>query len=160
MKLSCFFHVPFWMAVCVMLTTGRVNAAPADALHMEVQLIWATNETSTKHKPIDADFAKRLGKTYRWKNYYEISQQAVSIPNGAVNTIKMSDQCKLDVKYLGGDRVEIVLTGEGKPVSKHVEKLALDWPLVLSGNAKNETAWLVVIKKVAADKAAKSEKAK
>jgi len=72
----------------------------------------------------------------------------VELPAGqAKKGIKLSDHCSLDMKNLGEDRVEALLYGEGKPVSKHVEKLTKDWPVVFGGDAKNNTAWLIVIQK-------------
>jgi hypothetical protein len=60
----------------------------------------------------------------------------------------MSEHCMLTVRSLGDNRFEVKLQGDGKPVSTHTETLQDDWPLILSGDAKNNTAWLVVIQKV------------
>ena len=61
------------------------RAAQAQALKVEVQLIWGTNDPQSpdpKHKAIDADLAKRLSKSpYRWKNYFEVNREVVEMPD-------------------------------------------------------------------------------
>jgi len=131
--------------------TGTVRASESG--RVEVILVWATNDERSpdpKHKPVDAELARKLGKSpYRWKHYFEVSRQMPSIPTGQVKKdIKISEKCTLDIKNLGNDWMEIKLYGDGKLISTHKEEL----PLILAGDAKNDTAWLVVIKKVEAAK--------
>jgi hypothetical protein len=127
-----------------------INAS--DTLPIQAQLIWGTNDpqpTNSKHKPVDEALAKKLGASpYRWQHYFEIKRLDTTLGLNESKPLSMSEKCRIDIKNLGGDRVEVKLYGEGKPVSKHVEKIATDWPLVLSGNASNHTAWLVVIQKI------------
>jgi hypothetical protein len=148
------FRRSVWPVFCTLgcLVLLQVQAAGTN-LTLDLQLIWATNDTQSSnpdHKPIDPDLAKKLGKApYKWNNYFLIGRQTVEIPAGqGKKGIKLSDHCSLDMKNLGEDRVEALLYGEGKPVSKHVEKLTKDWPVVFGGDAKNNTAWLVVIQKL------------
>jgi hypothetical protein len=153
MKQLCFLPVSFLLVVCLFATSLRVESAQAgDALTIQAQLIWGTNDPQSpnpKHKPIDADLAKKLSKApYRWKYYFEVKRLDSTLALGETKPLSMSDKCKIDIKNTGGDKVEVKLYGEGKPLSKHLEKLVNDWPLVLSGDAKNDTAWLVVIQKV------------
>ena len=139
-----------WTVVALMAATWFTGTARAsESGRVEVILVWATNDERSpdpKHKPVDAELARKLGKSpYRWKNYFEVSRQAPSIPTGqAKKDIKISDKCTLDIKNLGNDWMEIKLYGDGRLISTHKEQL----PLILAGDAKNDTAWLVVIKKV------------
>ncbi|MDB6067554.1 MAG: hypothetical protein JWR26_3762 [Pedosphaera sp.] len=156
---------PFWVAFCFLVAfmlAGVTHAA--EPLRIETQLIWGTNDPQSpdpKHKPIDAVMAKKLDKSpYKWKNYFEVNRQVVEIaPGETKKNIKMSDRCTVDIKNLGDDhgRVEVTLHGDGKVVSRHVEPLPDNWPLILAGDAKNDTAWLVSIKKLE-PKEKKSEK--
>lgn len=129
------------------------QAAPAESLKVEALLIWGTDAQESpnpKHQPVDTALAKRLSKSpYRWKHYFQVNRNMVEIPSGAtVSNIKMSRHCGLDIKNLGSGNAEVALYGEGKLVSKHKESLAKDRLLVLGGNASDETAWFVVIRKV------------
>jgi hypothetical protein len=129
-----------------------LSASAQDPLRVEALLIWGTDDAQSPnpdHKPVDAGLAAKLSKApYRWKNYFVINHQELEIPMGETKkAVPMSKHCALDIKNLGDSRAEIKLYGEGKPVSTHKEKLENGWPLILSGNATNKTAWLVVIRK-------------
>ena len=94
--------------------------------------------------------ARRLRKLpYRWKNYFLVSKQTVNVADGQTKPkIPMSKRCIVDIKNLGGDRVEVRLHGDGKPVSIHREALPMHQLLILSGDAGNETGWLVIIHRI------------
>jgi hypothetical protein len=145
---------PLWAAFCLLLVCiSSVGVQAGEAMRVETQLIWGTNDPQSpdpKHKAIDAELAKKLSRSpYKWKNYFEVTRQVVEIPASETKkNVKMSDRCTLDIKNLGDGRVEVTLHGDGKVVSRHVEALPDNWPLILAGDAKNDTAWLVVIKKI------------
>lgn len=146
-----------WVPCCValgLLAIGLAGgSAHAQALKVEAQLIWGTNDPQSpdpNHKPVDADLARQLGKSpYRWKYYFEVNRKIVDLPVGALKSnVPISAHCELDIKNLGTNHVEVTLHGNGKSVIKHSESLANGWRLILAGDAKNDTAWLVVIKKL------------
>ncbi len=142
-----------WAMMGLMMTTLLAGVARADQMHVEVILVWATNDERSpdpKHKPADAELSRRLRKSpYRWKNYFEVSRQKLAIPTDqAKRDIKISEHCTLDLKNLGDNWAEIKFYGDGRLISTHKEEL----PLILAGDAKNDTAWLVVIRKVEAAK--------
>jgi hypothetical protein len=140
---------------------GR-GAAPEPAW-VKVQLIWGTDEEKSpdsRHKMIDDDLARKLSKSpFRWKHYFEVNRQIISMSAGEAKTgIKMSSHCVIDLKNLGKDRVETKLYGKGKLLQTRKDSLPKDWPLILAGNAENETAWLIVIKRIDAREVPKPEK--
>lgn len=150
------FRIPsvtFCAALGLLAMVLLAGSASAQALKVEAQLIWGTNDPQSpdpNHKPVDADLARQLSKSpYRWKYYFEVNRKIVDVPVGAVKSnVPVSDHCKLDIKNLGTNQVEVTLHGNGKRVYSHRESLANGWRLILSGDAKNDTAWLVVIKKL------------
>jgi hypothetical protein len=120
---------------------------------VKIQLIWGTNDQQSpdpKHRAIDDDLAKRLDKSpFRWKHFFVVNQTNIALPMGEAKTgIKMSSHCVVDLKNLGKERFETKLYGKGKLLETRKDSLPKDWPLILAGNAENETAWLVVIKRV------------
>jgi hypothetical protein len=135
----------------VTLAAAGVGRAQ-DSLPVELQLIWATNEPKSpdpKHKPVEADVAKLLENTpYRWKYYFEVNRRVEEVPGDrSLEKVAMSRHCALDIKFLGNhagkDRMQVKLYGDGKLVSMSKETL----PLLLAGDAKNDTAWFVLIRK-------------
>ncbi|HWF19999.1 MAG TPA: hypothetical protein VG754_12065 [Verrucomicrobiae bacterium] len=139
---------------CICAALLLATSARAQNLRVEAKLVWGTDDQHSpnpKHHLLDPVLTKRLkGSPYRWKNYFEECQRVVEIPVGQTKSkIVMSDRCTLDIKNLGGDCVEVRLHGNGKPVSMHKESLKSNGLLVLGGEAPNETAWLVTIRKAA-----------
>jgi hypothetical protein len=135
------------LLICLALLSASAARA-AEPLRLEALLIWGTDEAKSpdpSHIPIDPVLAARLAKSpYRWRHYFEVKRQRLEIALKQNKTdIIMSEHCRLDVKNLGNDWAEIKLYGNGKLVSTHTEKL----PLVLAGDSKNNTAWMVVIRK-------------
>jgi len=128
------------------------GSAHAQSMKVEAKLVWCTDDAHSpnpKHHPLEADLARRLKHSpYRWKNYFEESHHIVDIPVGQTRSrIVMSPHCSLDIKNLGNETVEVRLHGNGKPVSIHTESLSKNGLLVVGGQAENETAWLVTIRK-------------
>jgi len=132
----------------------------AGEIKVEVQLVWGTNEDKSpdpKHKRVDADVAKRLGHL-KWKNYFQVNQQVVTIPSRKTQRIKLSPQCEIDITELEGPRVEVKVYGRTaeaaaknepfKWVHKHTEQLTKDQLLVFAGNDKNDCAWAIVVKRL------------
>jgi hypothetical protein len=143
---------PFWTLILLMTLAAGGIARAADSLPVEMQLIWATNEPRSpdpKHRPVDPDVAKLLeGTPYRWKYYFEVHRRVEDVPSDrSLEKVVMSKHCALDIKYLGNhlgrDRMQVKLYGDGELVSMHKETL----PLLLAGDAKNDTAWFVLIRK-------------
>jgi hypothetical protein len=148
------FSAPLWLALGALAVGLRVEAAQAgEPLTVEAQLVWATNErpAAPKHPPVGPDLEAKLKScAFRWTNYFEISRMQVTLADGETNSLQMSKRCRLGLKNLGNDHVEVKLFGQEKLVSTHRQRVAVDRLLVLAGNADNQTAWLVVIKKVGA----------
>ncbi len=122
-------------------------------MHLEVLLVWGTDQTNSpdpKHIPVDAVLARKLGRSpYRWKYYFEVNRQNLVIPQASnLTNIVVSKHCVLDISNLGTNNIEVKLYGQGKLVSTHDEKLTENWPLILAGPAGNQTAWMVVIRRI------------
>src|SRR5215831_3656395 len=68
-------------------------------------------------------------------------------PN-AIKKVPVSEKCALEVKSSGNSSVEVALFGKGKEAARQKQPLPKDETLVVSGNAPNSTAWLVVLKRL------------
>lgn len=114
----------------------------------QVRLIWGSNDETSpnpNHKKLDSELTAFLKKKFKWANYYEVSSKTLSLPLNKTGEAKLSDVCTVKVKNLGNSWLEADLFGQGKQVSKTKEELK-KW-IILAGDAKNDTAWFVVIRK-------------
>jgi hypothetical protein len=130
-----------------MIAVASVRAAD---LQLEAKLIWGSNDGADKitaHKLVqDAKLSTDMHRIFKWSNYYEISTKETSIAQNKTAILQMSDKCKLEVKNLGKNRIEINCIGKGKQVSHGTHTLAPGKWITLGGNDKNNSAWFVVMR--------------
>jgi hypothetical protein len=134
-RAACFFLSMFLVAV----------AASAADMKLEARLVRGANDEKDglNCKPMNAELAAKLQGTFKWKYYFEITNQCASIPINKSRDLKMSEQYTLRIKNLGGSRVEISCMGDGKQRCKGAYTLTPPKWLVLGGNSENDTAWFI-----------------
>ncbi|MEW6305308.1 MAG: hypothetical protein AB1705_17670 [Verrucomicrobiota bacterium] len=150
-KQSAFTRLALLSLALLPLLAFASAQTPKDNLNLEVRLIWGANEPQSpdpKHKALDSVLTKWLSNKLKWKYYFEVNRQTPSIPVNASKSVSLSAKCRVDVKNLGGSRIEVNLFGDGKHVRKEVQVLKDGNWLILAGDDKNDTAWFVVIKKL------------
>lgn len=138
------------------LTAPSIMAADAAGMHLEVVLVWGTNEAKPDDpnlKELDPGLAKKLGRApYKWKNYFEVRRKEVNVALKSTEKLPMSKHCSLEIRNLGNERLEVKLIGQGKPVSRSVESLPMGHTMILGGDGTNDTAWLIVLRQISAGK--------
>lgn len=133
------------------LSTARLSAAESSGIRVEAILVWATHVAKTNDtnlKELEPQLARRLSKRFKWNLYYEVRRKEATVSNKDATHVPISEKCSLDVKHLGDERFEVNLTGKGKPVSRTVESLAHGHIMIVGGDDKNDTAWLIVIREL------------
>ncbi len=146
-KLTSRFHL--LPAVLAMLVFAGVSVAVAADMKLGAQLVWGTDDaraSDPKLKPVDPELEKKLKNSFKWKYYFEVSRNQISVPLNAEKKEAMSKQCEIAIRNLGGDKVEVQLFGKGKLVEKRTQSLAKGKCLIIGGNAENTTSWFVVLK--------------
>jgi len=132
----------------VFLSQASVHAAD---LKLEATLVWGTNDEKSpdaSHKPVDTVYAKKLAKYFKWKNYFEVNRQTVTIPSRQSKRLTMSKQCVIEITELEGEPIEVKLYGEGKLLNKFTKALTKGEIVAIAGDDKNESAWFVMIKEI------------
>jgi hypothetical protein len=136
----------------ILLLAFTAVSARAGTPKFEFQLIWGTNDPESpdsKHKPVDRETRKKLDELpLKWANYFEVCRKCPAIAAGAFMKVKLSEQCEIGVQNLGDSKVEVLLFGKGEAICKRTQTLSKGEILVLGGNAPNQTAWLVTMKRV------------
>ena len=127
----------------------RLEAA---GLKLEAQLVWGTKDDRSpnpKHKPVEPEVKQKLKELpLKYSNYFEVNRKVFEVPPASLSKVSLSDKCQLEVRSLGGSRIEVTLFGEGKETLRRTQSLPKREMLVLGGNAPDDTAWLVVIKRI------------
>jgi len=126
-----------------------VMSTRAADLKLEAKLIWGSNDPTNKvQHPLvqDPKLSSHLQRIFKWANYYEINTKTISIPQTKSADLQMSDKCKLEVKNLGANRIDVSCIGKGKPVSRGTHSLQPGQWFTLGGNDANNSAWFVVMR--------------
>lgn len=142
-------------AVLCLVVGASVTIARSgdDALKLRAQLIWGTDESKPKdatYKELDAELRQKLGRVFKWKNYWRISEQKCGLNAGETKKLKMSAKCELELRHLDDATIEIKLYGEGKltrTVKQSVKALEKGEFTILAGDDKENQndAWFVVL---------------
>ena len=118
------------------------------------QLVWCTDKDKPADKELgdlDAKLGKKIRKIFKWKNYFEISSNVLSLPSDDGKRLKISDRCEVVVRELDGSQIEVVLFGDkklaGKALQNYTPILTKGEHLVIGGDDKDNygDAWLLII---------------
>lgn len=141
-----------WQFLVLLLTTASaLLAASSPPVETRVQavLIWGTDEAkpaAKNLKDVDSKLRDRLANVFKWKNYFEVNRQSATLPAVAkMQSLKLSDDCSVEVKLLPDNMAEVKLMGKGKARVTRLHSLAKPEALVLAGDDKNKSAWFVVL---------------
>jgi len=127
---------------------AAVGAASAAKLPVKAQLVWGTDKdkpNDPRLKEVDPSLHDKLCKVFKWKNYFVVHTEEVTLTGPETKSIRMSPKCELKLRPLELPRLEVSLYGEGKLVVTRRQSLLPGHPLVLAGSDKNDTAWFVVL---------------
>jgi hypothetical protein len=154
--MSSRYFLPYLTVLLGALSFGTPRLFAADAgLRLEAVLVWGTHVAKTNDanlKELEPQLAKKFHKAYKWDFYYEVRRKEATISGKDLTKVPISEKCALEIKDLGDERVDVKLIGKGKPVSRSVESLAHGHLMIVAGEDKNDTAWFVVIRQLAAKK--------
>ena len=136
--------------VCLLGAIGyQLRAGEAKGeLKFAVQLIWGTNEEKPPGKDlkeVDPRITEALKGIFKWKNYFEVTRKNLAVASKAMQRVKLSDKCEVEVQNLGNSSVQIKLLGEGKCVHTRKESITPGKVIAFAGEDKNDTVWFVVL---------------
>jgi hypothetical protein len=135
----------------VLFFNSALSAAESPGIRVEAILVWATHVAKTNDaslKALEPELTRKLSKRLKWDLYYEVKRKEATVADKDATHVQISDKCSLDIKHLGEHRFEVHLTGKGKAVSRTVESLAHGHIMVVGGDDKNDTGWLIVIREL------------
>lgn len=139
------------MAFCLGMVA---DARSDDEVTLDAKLIWATNHEQPpdkRYKRADEKLSEDLQRAFKWKNYFIINSKEVVAEKNKKKKFEMSDQCRLQIMYVGDDKFEVWIwgtdakTGEEKALAKGTQKMAANQKVLLMGVNDNESGWVVKI---------------
>ena len=136
---------------------AAVEVRAEDKVTLDAKLIWATNHDQPPdkaYKRADEKLSKDLQQAFKWKNYFIINSKEVVVEKNKKEKFEMSDQCRLQINYLGEENEEKFefwiwgkdsKSGKEKALAKGTQKMEADQKVLLMGVNDNESGWVVKI---------------
>jgi hypothetical protein len=120
-------------ALCLLLLLDATAHAADGLLKLEVQLVVGSNDSQTNGTPVSPQIEKKLKRLpLKWGSYYVTSTQQFSLSKNETNHLALGGS-DMDVKNLGGERVELTMINRGKIT----QSLAKGHTLVTNVKAEN-----------------------
>ena len=156
-------HFALPLLIGIVLISSRIFAGPSEGpaadCRLKIQMIWGTDEAKPEDKnlkEIDPKLAEKLRRVFKWKNYFEVTNQNVALPSQMSKTISMSPKCKIELKRVeveakkNDEAIIVKLYGEGKLRTTNkipIKLLQQGEYSILAGDDKDkqEDAWFVVL---------------
>lgn len=134
-----------WICFAVLLASAPASFAGED-MKLKARLIWGCDDVSNDPKitPVDPEVAKQLKGIFKWKHYYVVTNMTAKVSDKATSKFVLSEKCTVEVKN-EAHKYEAKLFGEGKHLKTLEQKKVVGENLVLAGDAKDATAWFVIL---------------
>ncbi len=151
MRFRCTIHrvCAFLALVAPCLIQGSVLAVESQSTTYYVQLIRGTDQqrpTEETWRPVGPKLSHRLSPVFRWKNYYEVNCQPLSVERGKISRTRLSSDRQVEVEFLNASEVEIRLYLKGKlmETSRHLVHTRM---IIMGGERTKDESWFVVVRR-------------
>jgi hypothetical protein len=134
-----------WL-VCLGVSAACLADGPPVVFY--AQLIRATDREvqEAAWKPIGPKLSSRLCPKFRWKNYWEVSRQTLSVPAGMKSRVRLNPEREIEIELRAEGDSEIRLFTAGKLVQKSRQSLQSKMSII-GGTRENEDSWFVVVRR-------------
>jgi hypothetical protein len=132
----------------VLFLIGAAGFAHGEAITFYAQLIRATDKENQEAgwKPLGPNLSKQLCPKFRWKNYWEVNRQPLTVQSGSKTRVRLSPEREIEMELRGAGESEIRLYTAGKLVQKSKQSLESRMS-IMGGNRENDESWFVVIRR-------------
>jgi hypothetical protein len=131
-----------------LIQAGAVGAE-AQPITYYIQLIRGTDQErrhEASWKPIGPKLTSRLSPVFRWKNYWEVTCQAVSVETGRVKRCRLSDVRDIEIERISPAEIEIRLYLKAKLMEK-TRQLVRTHMGIMGGERTKDESWFVVVRR-------------
>jgi hypothetical protein len=142
-----------WLAFLLLLA---ISGNQTEAIGVEgqpvtyyVQLIRGTGQEHRQEatwKPVGPKLANRLSPIFRWKNYWEVTCQAISVEKGKVSRCHLSDVRDVEIALINPLEIEIKLYLKGAVIEKS-RQLVRTHMAIMGGDRTKDESWFVVVRR-------------
>ena len=114
-----------------------------------IQLIRGTDQEKRQEiswKPIGPKLSQRLSPIFRWKKYWEVNCQPISVEFGRISRSRLSDVRQVEIEPISPSEMEIRLFLKGNLVQTCRQLVGTRITIMGGDRTKNES-WFVVVRR-------------
>ena len=135
-----------FIAILLFVDSG-IASGKADSIKISARLVVGASKEKKGAKKVSELIRKRLSKVFKWRNYYQLSDKKLSIPDNKTKTAKLSKNASIKVSNRNNGRVSVSLFSGGKMLIQKSQMLRTGSYMVLAGKSTGDSAWFIVISK-------------
>jgi hypothetical protein len=142
---------PSLIALLALLVLGApmVRATDAPAVTFYVQLIRGSDEVAPPAPQahlVGPKLDRRLHDVFRWKNYWEIKRETVTLNSGAKVRKRLAAQREVEIAWLGPKDMTVSIFTDGKLTRKRQQ--SIDTAFCIAGGDSDATqSWFIVVRR-------------
>jgi hypothetical protein len=132
-----------WCAAC------RAAPRPPEAITFYLQLICGDNETvapAPTAQRIGPRLSERLRSVFKWKGYWELKRDSVSLGPGQKVRRKLCSTREVEIELLGTDRMKLRVYSKGELTRSRIESATAAFS-VIGGEEGERSCWFIVVRR-------------
>ena|SRR5438552_8375746 len=139
----------FWLilfAAWALPVLAGIDVQPAT---FYIQLIRGTDQERRQEvtwKPVGPKLSQKLSPVFRWKKYWEVNCQPISVELGRVSRSRLSDVRQVEIEPLSPSEMEIRLFLKGKLVQTYRQTVGTRMT-IMGGDRVKDESWFVVVRR-------------
>jgi hypothetical protein len=137
------------LLVLLLMGAPLAKCADAPAATFYIQLIRGSDldaAPSPQAKLIGPKLDRRLHDVFKWKNYWEIKRETVTLKTGAAIRKQMSPQREVEIAWTSSRDVVISLYTDGKLTRKRQQSIDTAF-YIAGGNKDASDCWFIVVRR-------------
>ena len=137
------------LVAIILFAPNFATSAAEDSILYYVQLIRGTDSNvpeDSKWQPIGERLSQKLQSVFRWKNYWEVSRQQVTVKKGKASRTRLTKEREIEIEFVAAETTEIRLIRNGVLTRK--TRGSKETRLrILGGDKDGEESWFVVVRR-------------
>jgi hypothetical protein len=123
--------------------------AGGEPVVFHAQLIRGTDQVQPPERtwrPVGPKLSQKLCPKFRWKFYWEVNRQTLSVPSGKATRIRLSPEREIEIDLSAGSESEIRLYTRGRQVRKSRQSLQANMT-IMGGGWEEKDCWFIVVRR-------------
>ncbi len=137
------------LLVIVLLGPPAARCAEAPAFAFYVQLLRGSDDDTPpapEARPIGTDLNRRLHGVFRWKNYWEIKRQRVTLNAGKAVRARISPDREVEINLAKPEEMVVCIYTDGKLIRMRHQAIQTRF-YITGGDNDGAQSWFIVVRR-------------